>query len=207
MGRPRKAEARDTRREILNAALDLFGQDGFLGVSMRQIASAVGVRESALYHHFPSKDAILLAVIDEYGPGRARQVADVDLDKELQAGVHGWLRKLAHRIIGHWGTAQEQKFVRLIFSEGPRALGSALSPAVEIDGAVQMMAGMFSELMHRKLIRRVDPEVAAREFIAPLVLARLQHLMFNGAPGPQAATRVRKLVDQHVDFLVEALQK
>jgi AcrR family transcriptional regulator len=54
MGRPSKDEARKTREDILSAALDLFAEQGFAGTSVRQIAQAVGVAESALYYHFRS---------------------------------------------------------------------------------------------------------------------------------------------------------
>ena len=67
MGRPARDEQRDTRKEILEAALDLFSQSGFAGTSMRQIARAVGVRESALYHHFPSKEAIFVDLVELRG--------------------------------------------------------------------------------------------------------------------------------------------
>ena len=73
MARPRKSEGRETRREILDAALDLFAVGGYFGTSMRQIARAVGVRESALYHHFAAKEAILEGLLAELGPARAQQ--------------------------------------------------------------------------------------------------------------------------------------
>ena len=46
--RPVAGEARDTRREILDTALELFAEHGFHATSIRAIARAVGVRESAL---------------------------------------------------------------------------------------------------------------------------------------------------------------
>ena len=45
----------DTRRRILEAARELFGTDGFDCTTVRQIASAVGITDAALYYHFKSK--------------------------------------------------------------------------------------------------------------------------------------------------------
>ena len=51
-----------TRERILDAALDLFTEQGFDGTSLRQIAEQLGVTKAALYYHFTSKDDILLAL-------------------------------------------------------------------------------------------------------------------------------------------------
>src|SRR5512139_1349863 len=104
MGRPPKAEARNTRREILDAALDQFSESGFGGTSMRQLARAVGVRESALYHHFPSKEALFAGLLEEYGPERAELIALADVDAIVKAGVPRMLRKFAQHILEEWST-------------------------------------------------------------------------------------------------------
>lgn len=56
----------DNRRElVLAAAAKLFVEKGFGGTSMRDIAKATGMLPGSLYYHFPSKDALLLAVFEE----------------------------------------------------------------------------------------------------------------------------------------------
>jgi TetR/AcrR family transcriptional regulator, cholesterol catabolism regulator len=54
------------REEILEAATLLFAEQGYHAVGMRAIAEAVGIRSSSLYHHFPSKQALLAAIAMEY---------------------------------------------------------------------------------------------------------------------------------------------
>ncbi|PKQ16299.1 MAG: hypothetical protein CVT67_05825 [Actinobacteria bacterium HGW-Actinobacteria-7] len=53
--------------QILAAALEVFGECGYEGGSMRDIASRVGVSEAALYRHFSGKEAIFLALIGAVG--------------------------------------------------------------------------------------------------------------------------------------------
>lgn len=53
-----------TKEKIVETALDLFSQRGYDGVSVRDIARAVGIRESSLYNHFPGKRAIFDAIVD-----------------------------------------------------------------------------------------------------------------------------------------------
>ncbi|MEA3501305.1 MAG: TetR/AcrR family transcriptional regulator [Actinomycetota bacterium] len=52
-------EALTTRERILREASHLFAARGYYGSSTRDIATAVGIRQPSLFHHFPSKQAIL----------------------------------------------------------------------------------------------------------------------------------------------------
>lgn len=56
----------ETARQILDAAAELFAQNGYDGVSMRAIAQKVGIRESSLYNHFQSKADLLETLFDEF---------------------------------------------------------------------------------------------------------------------------------------------
>ena len=53
-----------TKEKILDTALELFSQRGYNGVSVRDIARAVGIRESSIYNHFESKKAIFDGIVD-----------------------------------------------------------------------------------------------------------------------------------------------
>lgn len=51
-----------TPERIIEVALDLFSEQGYEATSMRHIAAALGLSPGAFYHHFPSKEAVLVAV-------------------------------------------------------------------------------------------------------------------------------------------------
>lgn len=50
------------RTRILDAALELFARHGVSATSLQMIADAIGVTKAAVYHQFPAKDQIVLAV-------------------------------------------------------------------------------------------------------------------------------------------------
>ena len=58
-----RAESLNTRAVILDNALPMFAEKGFAGVSMRDIARAVGISAAALYHHFPDKHSLYLETV------------------------------------------------------------------------------------------------------------------------------------------------
>lgn len=60
--RPRGDER---RRRILEVAVDLFGARGFNDVGIAEISAAVGITPAGLLHHFPTKVALLLAVLQQ----------------------------------------------------------------------------------------------------------------------------------------------
>lgn len=58
------AKGRAKRREILDQAMALFGEVGYRGASLREIAARCGLSHPGLLHHFPTKQSLLLAVLE-----------------------------------------------------------------------------------------------------------------------------------------------
>jgi len=55
-----------TKQRILECATKLFAEKGYTETSVRQLAAVVGLKESSLYNHFPSKKAILEHILEDY---------------------------------------------------------------------------------------------------------------------------------------------
>lgn len=77
--RPSRPRGRARRRQILDVASQLFAAKGFNSVGIAEVAHVVGITQAGLLHHFPSKAALLLAVLQEREAGniadRARREA------------------------------------------------------------------------------------------------------------------------------------
>ena len=91
-------ESLPRRDEIVARTFELVRERGFAGLRMRQIAEKVGVTEGALYRHFPSKEAILLALVDRMEArllAPVRQLAartDLSAEEKLQQVLQHHLR-------------------------------------------------------------------------------------------------------------------
>src|SRR5437867_4977534 len=59
--------ARDRRTQILAAALEIFSERGFHGTRTRELADRAGVSEALVFSHFPTKEALIRAIIDRVG--------------------------------------------------------------------------------------------------------------------------------------------
>ena len=81
----RKRDGQATREKIFREALHLFAKKGFEATSIRDIASAVGVADAALYRHFPSKDHIASAIFTFHYANLARSIAALTQHSETFA--------------------------------------------------------------------------------------------------------------------------
>ena len=52
------------RPKLIELARGIFAQAGYAGASLSQIAAAAGIRKASLYHHFDTKEALYLSVLD-----------------------------------------------------------------------------------------------------------------------------------------------
>ena len=64
-GRTRGARGEERRAEIVLAALEVIAERGYRGASLAAVAERVGLTQQGLLHHFPTKDALLVAVLEE----------------------------------------------------------------------------------------------------------------------------------------------
>lgn len=62
----RQARSEQSRRHVLDAALQLFSKQGYRGTNVREIAEAAGVSTGNVYHHFEDKEAIFRTLLDEF---------------------------------------------------------------------------------------------------------------------------------------------
>jgi AcrR family transcriptional regulator len=64
------------RDEILRTAAELFASDGYTNTSMREVAAASGILAGSLYHHFESKEAIAVELVEAYHADLVRVVRE-----------------------------------------------------------------------------------------------------------------------------------
>jgi AcrR family transcriptional regulator len=95
------------RQEILDVAADLFATHGFEATTLIDVARSAHLKKASLYHYFPSKNAIFLAVlaegIDDLLENSREAVAIAEpaqrLDALLAAHLRNFEHKLAHVVV------------------------------------------------------------------------------------------------------------
>jgi AcrR family transcriptional regulator len=82
---------------VIEVATRLFAEQGYDGTSIEAVQAAAGVSRGSLYHHFPGKEALFWAVLEEVGARIAQQEEEIARDAPdpvatLRAGALAWIR-------------------------------------------------------------------------------------------------------------------
>ena len=82
------AKSKQRRESIVNAAYEVFAARGYRGGSLQDVADKVGMSQTSLLHHFPSKSELLLAVLhwrdSITGDGKHRDPAESLVDAVIR---------------------------------------------------------------------------------------------------------------------------
>lgn len=168
-----------TKEKIVETALDLFSQRGYDGVSVRDIARAVGIRESSLYNHFPGKRAIFDAIVDlclrqseRYYQENALPFRPGDDVSPFRGAGLDALQDLIERTSRYFfDDPWNSRFRRLLLlSQFSDQRCRDIYRALYRDKCIQVQAYIFSALMDAGELRREDPISAATEFHGVLFL-------------------------------------
>jgi AcrR family transcriptional regulator len=156
--------AETTRDKILEAALKLFSQKGFLGATTREIAREGGVAEVTLFRHFPSKEALFEEVIRRYSVLPALKGVLPGLE---QAGYEEALAEIARRFLRRLD--ERKDFIRIMLAERHLYPSHVKRIFREFLGEmIRMLAGYFRQLQTRGVLRDFDPDVGAKAFLGSL---------------------------------------
>jgi AcrR family transcriptional regulator len=71
---PQQERSRTTRRRLIEAALDSFGERGWHGVTVAGIAERAGVSRGAAQHHFPAREDLVVAAVDLLGQSQIEEL-------------------------------------------------------------------------------------------------------------------------------------
>lgn len=185
----------DPRDRVLKAAEVLFTERGYNRVKMQEIATAVGIRQASLYHHFPSKEQLFVEVLEQMlsrhqqGLQQAIAAAGTDIKAQLQA-VTGWfcsqpplhLLSMMHTEVA--ALSQEAQ---------------AQVSAVATTALFEPLVTIFSQAQTQRQIRAVDAGI-----ISGFLLSMMDGINFaQNFPGALSRQAMAELM---ISVLLEGLQ-
>lgn len=111
--RPNSAEVAPParREEVIETALTLVSEHGVAGASLRKLAAELGMSQPSLYHYFPSKDALISAVV-EYC---AEKMLSATLDVAPPKSIAEIPRFAMRAVVDLYATERHPRFVRFMF--------------------------------------------------------------------------------------------
>ena len=195
---------RNTKQAILDEALGLFSVHGYDGVSVKDIANAVGIKDSSLYKHFKSKNEIFETLLDGMNKRFEQTVTfyrlpQGDIEKVYrQYGENDldWLKKAVDAIFLFFvEDAYAVKFLHLLMIEQYKNNDAArMFEEWFIDGALSFQTALFDKMMQEGYFRRANPRAVATQFYGPILLLVL---MYNSKPERQG--EALDLLHRHIE--------
>ena len=192
----------DTKNLILTTALDLFSEKGFDGVSVRDIAKQVGVRESALYKHFKSKQEILDKIAEKMSTEVHEVYKNVQAPEALGSDIAGAYTKISEKKLCEmvWnvfqvftGETELAKFRRLLFHEKHNKNFAAYYNSFFLDGVVKSQADTFSKLIKAGVFKKQDANIMAMQFYSPVLF-----LFMKSDCGNTSEEEIKKTLFAHI---------
>lgn len=164
MARKTKAQALETRSQILDAAERVFGERGVARTSLHEIAEGAGLTRGAVYWHFKNKydllsalwQRVLLPLDEEFA------AIDVELEGDPLARIRAKTRRVAHRVV-HDPRTQNMMGIALLRCEMVDEIAAAKAQILrERDDCQRQMAAEFRSAVAAGQLRRgLDPEASA----------------------------------------------
>ncbi len=186
-----------TREKILEAALRLFSQKGYLGATTKEISAESGVAEVTLFRHFSSKEALFEEMLSTYSflptlKGIMPSIKKMPYEKALEEIASGHLEVLSKRA----------NLIKIMHSEVhiyPEKIRKIYF--TYIDETFKTLAAYFDDMQEKGLLRRFDSILAARAFFGMFYayFASSHIFMFN----KYNSSDTRRLVREYVGFFVQ----
>ena len=189
------ARSEATRGALVLAARRLFGERGFAGTPLDEVVRDAGVTKGALYHHFPSKEALFLAVFEDVEQGLVQQVvAEAKSGADARARVRMGVRAFVI-------ACQDPVVQRIVLQDAPAVLGWEVWRAVDSCHFSALLQDGLTKAMTEDQRRRRPVELLTQVLRGALTEAAQ---LAGRSDDPETLATVLEIIDDLLDRLVPA---
>ncbi len=188
-----------TKDKILKHALKLFSMKGYKATTVRDIAGAVGIKQSALYNHFKNKDEILETLISNLTSSAIVTIFDDKESQELHKQGKSLLMSIAttFKLIGFDG--QNEALFKLLMQEiyNNQRIRDIYNEFFYQEN-VKALSKHFFMMMQDEMIKSSDPLLLANEFFSSLFFYQMQVSLLK--LDKKSTSSVVSMFEKHVDL-------
>ena len=151
--------ARSTKEQILLAAERMIADHGVDGVSMRQIATAIGSgNNSAVLYHFGSKEKLVEAIFEHRLPRLRERRAEL-IAERVPSDLRGWLECQIVAVLEQSDLADSNylSFVASISQHGERRSSTCRSGSLQANASTRSTCGLASSTSRSHCARAGSP--------------------------------------------------
>jgi TetR/AcrR family acrAB operon transcriptional repressor len=189
----------ESRRDLMQVAIDCFARYGFQATSIDRIAKAAGVTKGALYYHFADKEELLFAAVkNRIGQFERRVAGDLTPIADAPAA----LQEVARLCFDHATKSNHRRFIVTLMVE---ALDTNPRLAAEFRGMMhrfrEFLSGIVREGQASGQFRAdVDAGVAAEVYAGAIMGAEIQY--YQDPKRFDLAATLAAFIQQYVGWLL-----
>ena len=161
--------ANDTKERILEAALEMFSQNGYAGTNIRELSALLGLVKSGIYKHYASKEAIWNALLDQMIAYYADHFGSAEHLPPVPDSLEG-LVAMTMRMVNF--TVHDERIIMtrkvLTLEQFRDARARKLATKHFLTGLTEMFTHVFAGMMGKGLLRKDDPKMLAFAYTAPI---------------------------------------
>ncbi len=193
-----------TKQKILKVSTTLFSELGYKGTSIRKIAKTVGIRESAIYNHYKSKEEIFLEVAEGIFSSPFSSAANLNIQESAMKGKAFLQNYTMQYKLLTFDKSNENMF-RLLMIElfVNKELREQFISEFH-DKNIKILSEAFFIMMQNSLIRSQDPMMISYEFLSTLFYMRLQVTLMRF--DNDSTTALSTQFEKHVEFFWESIR-
>ncbi|MCB9525911.1 MAG: TetR/AcrR family transcriptional regulator [Myxococcales bacterium] len=200
---PRWRRRKDARpAELLRAALDLFVEQGFAATRIESIAKRAGVSKGTVYLYYPSKEALLAAVVGESTGPLLAEVAALMADGSRTAT--DVIRAVTLLWVERFESAGATGLPKLIYAESSNFPEIARAYLTQADKARALFEALIQRGIDAGEFRPVDLQATARAYLGGIIFA----MIYRHALGPLEDGRYdfERAVEGHIQLALAGLK-
>jgi AcrR family transcriptional regulator len=196
----RKKES-DTKQKLLQSALELMSEKGYISATTREIAEKAGFREVTLFRHFGSKERLFEEILKEYSflPKLKELIPFLDRYSYPDALLEVGLR--------YFETLKLRKhIIRIMLSEislHPDKLRRVYDTFVT--EMIRTLAGYLMRLQKKGILRNFDVEAGARGFLGMIFSYFLVEEVVKDRNVSRRETK--RVIDGFVDLFINGTER
>jgi AcrR family transcriptional regulator len=196
-------ELSSTKQKILEVAIDLFSEQGFSAVSVRNITKVVGIKESALYNHYKTKDEILETIYSLYITQQQRTLPPVHKLEEI-LGATSPEQFLLQGFQSFKLTVSNPLMMKLwrilnIEQYRDRRAGEIILQYT-YRNTLTFLQAAFDILISQKKIKPADTKMLAFQYQYPIFTAMTEYVLLK--TNDRDTSELEQLVEAHIqDFI------
>ena len=167
-----------TKEKILITSLRLFSEKGYNGVSMREIASAVGIKGASIYSHYKGKQDIFEGIFEELEKRYEKQAMELKIPKEPGIEASNFFKGLDEENLLTMSKSLFDVFVKdefivmfrklLVSEQHKNEMAAKFLKSYYLESPIEYQTHIFEKMQQMGAFEGYDSSVMALHFYSPI---------------------------------------